>query len=242
MVRACLEDAIRTDADYAEAWLDLAFVRLDEERFGFNRGTASDAEILNDALIAAQHAIALEPTNAHTHEAMAWIHWRRNSLDLARAEAEVAVSLNPTEPDLLWMLGLFLANGFGDWPKGIELTQRAISLSRSPPGQYYSVLIEDALHRDDVATAAKYADQMNPGEFFLMHGLSAAVYALADRQIDAKMALVRLLALKPDFSGDIQSQLYKRHLPDDVAQKILLGLRKAGLPASVVSSSAAKTN
>src|SRR5262249_41382739 len=115
MVRACLEDAVRTDADYAEAWLDLAFVRLDEERFGFNRGTASDAEILNDALIAAQHAIALEPTNAHTHEAMAWIHWRRNSLDLARAEAEVAVSLNPNEPDLLWMLGLFLANGFGDW-------------------------------------------------------------------------------------------------------------------------------
>jgi len=50
------------------------------------------------------------------------------------------------------------------------------------------------------------------------------------------------MALKPDFAGDIQSQLYKRHLPDDVAQKILQGLRQAGLPASVISSSAAETN
>ena len=241
-VRSCLEEAVRSDADYAEAWIDLAIIRLDEERYRFNRGTADDAEILNDALLSAQRAIALEPTNAHTHEAMGWIHWRRNSLDLARTEAEAAVSLNPNEPDLLWMLGLFLANGFGEWRQGIELSQRAIDLSAYPPSQYYSVLIEDALRRDDLATAVKYVDQMNPGGFYLMQGLAAAVYALADRRFDAQLALLRLMALKPDFAGDIQSQLYKRHLPDDVAQKILQGLRQAGLPASVISSSAAETN
>jgi hypothetical protein len=49
------------------------------------------------------------------------------------------------------------------------------------------------------------------------------------RKNDAQLAVQHLLALKPDFEADIQSEVYNRHLPDDVARKVAQGLLKAGL-------------
>ena len=59
-VRACLEEAVRRDPGYADAWAMLAFAHLDAARYGLVEPAARPGEMAA-GLEAAQRAVALAP-------------------------------------------------------------------------------------------------------------------------------------------------------------------------------------
>jgi tetratricopeptide (TPR) repeat protein len=76
--------------------------------------------------------------------------------------------------------------------------------------------------------AADFANINTPG-WYQMHAGLAASYGQLGRAQEAKRAATALLERKPDFLSDPRHFYRMRNLPHDVGERLMDGLRKAGL-------------
>jgi adenylate cyclase len=223
-VRNCLEEAVATDPGYADAWTWLAGAYRDEYEFSFNTRPNS----LERAETAAKKAIALEPLNQAAHAFLADVMFDRHDADSYFEQAEHSVAINPNSANVLVWQGHRIAFA-GKWERGIALVRKGFALSRNPPGWMYWPTTVYYYNKGEYEQALVEALNMKLPGFFVNHYLLAATYAQLGRKQEAHAAVDDLLGVFPNFGVDGRTHLRGWYWEAELEERLVDGLRKAGL-------------
>jgi len=220
---SALERAVQQAPAHAEIWAMLSMLYGEEYRFGFN----AMPDPLGRALHAARRAVAAAPSSHYAHLALAQALFFRKEFDAFRNAAERAVALNPMDGSTMEYMGHLLAFA-GDWERGCELAEKARHLNPHHPAWYWALPLLDAYRRGDYVTARTFVLKAGmPGQFF-SQALFAAVYGQLGEREAAEGCVRDVLALKPDFPQIARGEFAKWY-PPELVERLLEGLRKAGL-------------
>lgn len=221
--RACLERAVQQEPDNGDCWAMLSLMYSNE----FGHWDICNPQSFEKALQAARTAVLAAPLHSLPHHALAQALFFRREFSAARKAAEKAVSLNPLDAATTAFMGLLIAYS-GDWARGCELAERGLNLNPNLPGMYVYPLWHDAYGRADYRRALDLALQLNTPENFYQHAVLAMCYAQLGEMDAAHGALEQALALKPNYA-EVARQLHGKWIQPELVEKLLNGLRKAGL-------------
>lgn len=219
--RDLLEQAVALDPTSADAHALLANVYLAEHRFDSN----PRPDPIGRALGMAQKAIHLDPQNAYAHCWLAIVHFFRGENDKFEAEAGIALTLNPNDPETLADIGHFLAF-MGEFERGTALSKQARQLNPLHPGWYYFSFARYHYDRREYAETLAHMQRAGYPDFYWTHLLRAAALGQLEEE-EAAVSLARIFEIKPDFSA--RTELRKWNAAPHDLEHLMEGLRKAGL-------------
>ncbi|UEM05794.1 tetratricopeptide repeat protein [Skermanella rosea] len=226
-VRACLERAVETDPNYADAWAALAFIYTDELRVDFNPSTERPDPV-GTALQVARHAVALAPDNPLPLQALGIAHWLRREVPLSIASYERALALNPHDSDILADLGRAYSLT-GDWDTGIPLIREAFERNPAQPSWYrlFIALFHYMHGRYDEALAE--ARRIGTPNLVYTHVVLAMIHGQTGSKDDAAHEINEILRLYPNFGDKAVFEFERRNIDPAIIARMIDGLRKAGL-------------
>ena len=222
--RALFERAIAIDPRYASAYVGLGMARLKAAGWGW---TEFPDDALHQAERFAQSAIDIDPESAEAHALLAGAYLNLGRYDVAAAEVDKAIALNPSDAGSYAARGAILV--FTGHPKeAVEAFETARRLNPNigsgrlePVGWAYYLVGR----YDDAARALEVGLSKSPKDYFIHAGL-AATYAEMGRTEAATAAAEALLKAWPFFEVDKFAEQFQG-AQDRV--RIVEGLRKAGL-------------
>jgi adenylate cyclase len=223
-MRSTLERVVATTPEHADCWAALSGIYTHEYMHGFN----VRPDPLGRALAAARRAVAAAPSNHVAYHALANAFFFRRELQAFRSAAERAIALNPMDANVRAFTGILMTYA-GDWERGIALIETAMRLNPHHPGWYRFGTFADAYRRGDDRAALDAALRMNMPGYFYTHAVLAAAYGQLGEKEAARGALRDLLALRPHFAAEAWEELGKFYGPGELLERIVDGLRKAGL-------------
>jgi len=222
--RTLLEQAVALDPRSSRAYADLAWTYLFDYLFGW----AQPPEPARDrAQELAQKAVELDQWSARAHFALGYVHLFRKEHDLAIAEIERAVALNPNDAGL--RDGAATLNIYGGNPEtAIEQITEAMRLNPYHPDRYWHLLGWASFH------AGKYEEGLEAMKRIVRpgaadHRVMAALNVRLNRIDEAKSHAREVLKREPDFA----ISHFRRNLPyrnQSDAQDYSQALSLAGLP------------
>jgi TolB-like protein/tetratricopeptide (TPR) repeat protein len=221
--RDLLEKAVELDALSADAHALLANVYLGEHRFEMN----PRPNPIGRALVHALAATRLDPQNAYARCWLAIVHFFRGENEKFEAEAQLALSLNPNDPETLADVGHYYAF-MGQFERGAALSRRAQQLNPLHPGWYHFSFARLHYHEGKYRQTIADVEKVGLPHFYWTHMLTAAAKGELGHD-DANEALARIFEVKPNFSARVELRKWNA-APADL-EHILDGLRKAGLRA-----------
>lgn len=225
-VRDCLQRAVEQEPRYADPWIMLAVLEIDELRFTPQAQIAS--EKLDAAYAAASRGLDLAPDSGRAHLALMMALSFRGEAERALAAGNIALRLNPQDPDVLAEVGLRqVVSGSPDF--GLSLIRRAADFYQDPPLAHRLALALGYLRKGLAETASDLIIEMPPSGNFVYWSVAAAVHGKAGRQVPAQQAIKELLKLYPDFASWAYKEIERRHLAPDLAAHFIEGWQKAGL-------------
>jgi len=176
----------------------------------------------------AEKGVKLDPANPRVRMIMGFILLFKNELSAGLTEVHHALRLNPNSLIIRENIG-YLMTLFGDWQRGPALINDAIE--QNP---YYNVIVHYALWVDWVRQekydrAYEETLHFKKPSLFWDPLLRTASLGLLGRIDDGIQAGKDLLQCKPDFSacGRVLIQHYIKF--DDIVERVILGLGKAGI-------------
>jgi len=227
IARDCLEDTVARDPTYAAAWVGLADLYMEEELQGHNARPNS----IERAAEAARRAVSLDPMNARGHILLAWASSFLQDWDTTRQHADAAIERNSRDALVLNYAALIYSH-LGEWQLGFDLGTKAIRLNPSHPGWFNWSLVHYYFAEGEYENALTYARQLGDEWWFWTHAQVAAILAHLERAEEARAALDRTLALKPDLAEAFWSEVrvfFAVPATDAMVEDFAAGLRKAGL-------------
>jgi TolB-like protein/Flp pilus assembly protein TadD len=221
----CLESTVKADPDYADAWAALSEIYAEMHALGFNPRD----DPLDLALEAAERAVALDSKSQHAQWALAYAYFQRRDLENYIAAVDKTVSLNPNDAYYLGYAGWAIAFS-GQWERGRALVEKAIKLSQYYPGWWHYPLVIEQYHKGEYERAIAEAQKLDLPDFFWTPLMYAAIYAQMGRSTEAETQLAEALRQNPDLAVRPRHYLGNYIFPDEVIERIMDGLHKAGLP------------
>jgi TolB-like protein/tetratricopeptide (TPR) repeat protein len=219
--RDLLEKAVELDPLSADAHALLANIYLGEHRFEMN----PRPNPIGRALVHALAATRLDPQNAYARCWLAIVHFFRGENEKFEAEAQLALSLNPNDPETLADVGHYYAF-MGQFERGAELSRWAKQLNPLHPGWYHFSFARLHYNERNYQQTIADVEKVALPHFYWTHMLTAAAKGQLG-QADAADALAKVFEVKPNFSARIELRKWNA-APADL-EHILQGLRKAGL-------------
>ncbi len=219
--RDLLEKAVELDPLSADAHALLANVYLGEHRFEMNPRPNPIGRALTHALA----ATSLDPQNAYARCWLAIVHFFRGENEKFEREAQLALALNPNDPETLADIGHYYAF-MGEFERGAELSRRAQQLNPLHPTWYYFSFARLHYSRKEYQQTIQVIQRTGLPHFYWANMLVAAAKGQLGHA-DAADALAQIFVAKPDFSARVE--LHKWNAAPDDLEHILEGLRKAGL-------------
>lgn len=238
-VRECLEGAVARYPTYATAWAMLSIVYLDEDRFKFNPVGGSEAPIQR-ALRAARRATQLDASSTRGLQALMMALFFNRELVEAMRVGEQALATNPNDTELMGEFGTRLAMG-GQWQRGADLLDQAIALNPGGGGYYRGTRALAAYMLDDKPTAVSEITKADMQKFPLFHAVAAVIYADAGMMDKARLEGETFVRMRPDFLPNVVAELAMRNVQPDDLDRLMDGLRKAGLQIPLDKSPSALT-
>ncbi len=178
----------------------------------------------------AQRTVESDPTHQRAHWALAATHFHRHELDRSFVEADRAIAVNPNDAGMLaWVGGRFIFAGEGE--RGIALVRRAAAIDPQHPTWRYHSIAAYLFQRKKYAEALSATQKVSvPGEWWAKFYIAAS-HGQLGRQDEARPSVEELLSLYPGVTLQTASEeLQKWNVPDEVTERYLSGLRKAGVP------------
>jgi tetratricopeptide (TPR) repeat protein len=224
MARQMFERAITLDPNYAQAHVWLSWAYFIDGEFQWTEGPGA----LDRSHEAARKAVALDDSLALAHTVLGWNSLWKRQHDVAIAELERGVSLDPNSE---WAFG-FLAealNFAGRPDEAIGFAKKAMRLDPNYPPWLAFHLAESycLLRRYDEAIAAlQDALSRNP-DFSPARRWLAITYAELGREEEARAEVAEILRISPGASLDLWQAMPYKNKADQ--QRFIDGLRKAGL-------------
>ena len=214
--------------DYAEAYV--VFAAAEAQRSIAHGWTEDPAASIRQAEQYAQRALAIDDpgANARAHGQLAGLYAAAGNLDLALAEADRAIELNPSDAlaldaradTLLWL------GRTEEALASMDAAQRFNPAGRSAGGSFNRVLAYYTLRRYREALAAADAALARYPDTAFLQAMRAASLAQMGSAQEAHDAAGQVMRFEPFFrSNEFGNRLVK---PQDMAH-LQEGLRKAGL-------------
>jgi TolB-like protein/Tfp pilus assembly protein PilF len=225
--RACLERATGSDPEYADAWALLGMSYLDHVRLRV-ASRSHDQDLLDRALRAAQRAVEIAPDGALAQRSLMLVHSFRREVEEAVAAGDRAVALNPNNAEVLAEFGMRLAL-IGQWDRGVSLIDEAIARNPAHPGWYHTAPAINFYRQGRYAEALERAKQIAAPGWVHHHTILAMIYGQLGQEEEARAAAREVLALDPNFEANAWYELQLRNFPEEVAEHMADGWRKAGL-------------
>ena len=223
--------AIEIDASFAPPYAGLAYALYFDVILGY---VDEPGGRLPEAHEAARTAVRLDDKDAFGHVALGRVLVTLGELDAAIAATDTAIAFNPNLAVAHQGRGLALCFA-GRSEEAIDALDEALRLSPRDPLAWSFMMVRSValilLRRHDEALewARKSQRQPNADGAVWPYALEASALAHLGRIDEARAALERALAIKPDFSTAFIDRVMRLRNPDDRAH-YLDGLRKAGLP------------
>ena len=221
--RTCLERAVEESPGNADCWAMLSLMYSNE----YGHYDIRNPESFEKALRAARKAVLAAPLHSLPHYALAQALFFRREFPAARTAAERAVSLNPMDGATAAYMGLLIAYS-GEWERGCALAERALELNPNLPGMYNYTAWHDAYRKEDYRRALELALTLNTPDSYYQHAVLTMCYAQLGEMDEAHKSLRDMLAIKPDY-GKIARRLHGKWIQPDLVERLMDGLRKAGL-------------
>jgi tetratricopeptide (TPR) repeat protein len=130
---ACLEEAVRRDPGYADAWELLSYSYLNEFRYGYGP-RPYDTAALAQGVSTAGHAVELAPDGVLPLLALSTMHFYRREFAEAEEINRRLLARNPTNPEVLGQIGWRTAFA-RDWDEGIASSDGQSSAASGPLGR-----------------------------------------------------------------------------------------------------------
>ena len=228
-VRDCLEQAVKLDPRYAEAWASLADIYVEEYSQGFN----PRPDPLGRAMDAAQRAVELDPRSQRAYVQLARAHFFRHEIDAFNVAADRAIALNPNSADALAFAGIFVTYANQGDPsqraRGVAMMRKAIIMSPAYPTWYHFPIAWDYYYNDQYQQALSEARKINMPGYYWTRALLITIYGALGRPEDAKDDIAALLKLNPDFPKTMRKETRKWNTPEHFISRNVANLRRAGL-------------
>ena len=222
--RDMFAQAIEIDPDFAQAHASLALLLV--EVFWTESLPDSKAR-LEQALLEAQKAVALDGNDSVCHMALGWVHLARKSFDLAAHHIGRAIRLNPNDAEsIFYRAALEIYTGRAQ--QALQSMSVAIRLNPTPPNHYWTgqgLALYHLRRYEEACTAFARATARLP----YVSRYLAACYAQLDRPSEARALVAESLKLQPRFTLGVWAIIEPYQSREDL-DDMLDGLRKAGLP------------
>lgn len=223
---ACFRSLVERRPDLGHAWAGVAMVALDEHLF-YSGDVGERDKPLAQAWAAARKALELDNNNVLALSALARAQFYSDDPHFV-ATAERALALDPTSVDVTGFFGLLLT-ARGDVARGLELIERAQTLSPRPRPAFNLALAYAALRNGEPCEAQAAAESMEAPNWFITYVMLSASAALCGNDDAAATARRRLLALWPEFEREGLTAVEHWRFDPALHGALLKGLRKAGL-------------
>jgi len=220
-VLECLNETVRRDPYYSDAWAMLGWLHLDAGRFEF-AGAGNLQKEYEEAFNAASRAVSLQPENTLAIKALASVNHYMGRYDEAERLSRRAVQLNPYDPDALAQLGWRLAVR-GNFEEGIPILNKAIERTVNPPGWYFLLIAIDLYLKGDYPQMLQVAERSIEGGTALGQAMLAiASGALGNAEL-ARTALKRMSEFPP-LARDPASYFRRNGATDEITDALVTGL------------------
>jgi len=223
--RACLENAVKLDAEYSLGWSRLAFSYIETKKYAID--TPEDwAKLSRDA---AYRAIDLDPDNPDAYYALA-ILTQMTSQDQVEFQnfAERVIELNPNDAFVLADLGTWMGYA-GQWELAKSWVSRSMQLNPKHQSWLWQTWHLDHFLKGEYKESRDYALKMNlPNNYMVQASLTAA-YAMNGEQENSEKTLARVFELRPNYADDPRAPFRARGMSVELIEKLMDGLRIAGL-------------
>jgi adenylate cyclase len=224
--RQLAEKALALDPGYAMAYCHLAAALGNEATMGVYKNVP---EILARSMELAQKAVALDDSLAQAHVTLGFQYTLRRNSDLAIAEGERAVALEPNSAEIVASLAAMLE--WADRPEEtIPLLKKAMRLSPIPQPMWLlnmaSAHIRMGQYEESIPIC-KTVLQKQPDQVFAQIFLAIA-YISTGREQEARAEATEILRVNPQFSWERLARGLPRKNQDEMKRRGEL-LRKAGL-------------
>lgn len=225
------ERACELDPGFAVAHAELAYTHVAY----IVRGLTDDPKAtLDRAADAAEKAVALDARDPAAHVALGRVYMFRHAHERAILEMETALALNPNFDRAYYGLGTALLYS-GRPEESIPQLEKGIRLHPRRPvlwGGYLMMLGLAYINLEKYEEAAASLEKAirQPIATFMVFVLAAATLAHLGRIDEARAMLAEVRKRKPDFSADTVRNTVGRYGPHSGVDRIIDGLRKAGLP------------
>ncbi len=225
--RDALEQAVKIDPTFSDAWAALAIIYNTEYQLSCNLVTR-DQDIRDLAFETARKAIKTDPENARAHYALVFANMVKFGTRACLDEAEKTYQLYPHNPLLIAIYGTRLTL-CGEWETGLELVEHAIVLNPSHPDFYHLPFVMNYYRREMYPEALQEARKIHMPDFFWANIMLAALHADMGEEKHARSAAKKLIENYPKFEQQSRFEFEKWDMHTELIEKLVNGLRKAGL-------------
>ncbi|WP_159715172.1 tetratricopeptide repeat protein [Geminicoccus flavidas] len=226
--KSCLEVTTELYPAYATGWAMLAYIYIDEDRF-WSDGEAQTPAPLDRALDAAKRAVALDPNDVRAWQALMMAHFFHSDVAKGVYAGERGLAINPNDTEFLGEFGMRLAM-MGEWERGTSMVREALARDPANSPFYRSVLAWDLFRVGKYEEALEEVHRIGMIKLPLYYAVRAAILGQLGRTEEAAEDGRRFLKEMPGFFDRLETELSKRNMQPEFRQKIIEGLRKAGLP------------
>jgi len=224
--RACLEALTARDPAFALGFSYLGSILKREYQFGLG-ARPIDADLLDQALRAAQRGIELSPESARAYQMLSSVLFQRRDIAASFAAIEKAIALNNLDMTILSDYGGQLVMA-GEVQRGLEALGRAADEGTVRPSWYRFYLFLGHYLENDARPAAEQA-ALVPADVYPLGPLARTLASILEgHPAEARAAFEQLAAGRPSWRAQAREEL-TRMFPSPAAERMLRDIVAAGL-------------
>ena len=229
--RECLENTVKKEPEYAEAWAWLGGLYQEQVASGFD---PKKTDSLDQARRAIDNALRIAPNNQQALLFLVEDHFHRRKLDNAIKVAERAIALNPNNTGMVMTLGFFIAHS-GDCEQGLKIISDSVKRVPGLPTWRHNAFIRCLFDQRKYKQVVDYIDDlysqgtpMGPGTLRNANLFKiAALYALDRKEESSKVALKFQEEAGGLLAGWVQTAKY--WYEPDLIQEVMIALKAANV-------------
>lgn len=217
--------ALAIDPDYASAYRSLAWVYINENRYGWGETRGQSLALAYEAV---EKALALAPFDHRVHWTRGAVNMRAGELERALVDYEKALDLNPNAADVLADMSVPLTY-LGRFDEAIAALERGMRLNPLYPYWYawnLSWTLYSAGRPEEAIHAFSRMSYVPPRARTTL----AAAKARIGRLDEARAEMARFLQSEPDHTLREEAATLAPFRDLALRQRWLDDLRAAGLP------------